>query len=125
MYKIVIVTSRKEAFRAFGNALETGPVEVALTWVPSGADALNAAKKNAPDLIVVDDSLQDTDGLSLIRQLLGINAMINTALVSRLSDDAFHEATEGLGVLSNLALDPDGSDAEAVLATLTEIVGPK
>ena len=125
MYKIVIVTSRKEAFRVFGDALEAAPADVALAWAQSGADALDTAKKNTPDLIVVDDPLEDTDGLSLIRQLLGINAMINTALVSRLADDEFHEATEGLGILNRLPLNPDRADAEAVLTALRQIVGPR
>ncbi len=125
MVKIVIVTSRREAFNAFGNALETADRDVTLKWVRSGADALDIADQMSPDLIIVDDPLEDIDGPGLIRRLLGVNAMINTALVSRLSDGDFHEATEGLGILNNLPLDPDESDAQAVLKTLTEIAGLK
>ncbi|RUA01380.1 MAG: response regulator [Deltaproteobacteria bacterium] len=125
MYKIVIATPRKDAFRAFGDALETAGRDIRLTWVRSGADALNAATDSVPDLIVVDDPLEDTDGVRLIRQLLGVNAMINTALVSPLSGEDFHESTEGLGILNNLPPDPDESDAHALLASLVEIVGPK
>ncbi len=125
MYKIVIVTSRKDAFRAFGHGLEKGDRDVTLTWVRTGVDALNAADKVAPDLIVVDDPLEDTDGLGLIRRLLGVNAMINTALVSRLPDEDFHEATEGLGILHHLPPEPDVSDAGVILTMLGEIIGPR
>lgn len=125
MYKIVIVTSRKDDFREFGNALEMADKDVSLKWVRAGSDALAVASKAPPDLMVVDDPLEDMGGLTLIRKLLGINAMINTALVSHLSSSAFHEATEGLGILSNLPFIPGETDAQAILTRLAEVVGPK
>ncbi len=123
MYKIVIVTSRREDFYAFETALEKADPGAALTWLESGADALAAAAGEAPDLIVVDDPLADMAGPALIRQLLEVNAMINTVMVSDLSASAFHEATEGLGILRALPKVPDDADARDVLTRLAEVSG--
>jgi len=125
MCKIVIVTSRKDDFGKFGKALETAEKDISLQWVRSGSDALAVASEISPDLLIADEILDDMEGLTLIRKLLGINAMINTALVSRLSSSEFHEATEGLGILSNLPIVPGKADAQAILTRLAEVVGPK
>jgi CheY-like chemotaxis protein len=123
MYKIVIATSRKNDFRDFGSVLEKADQVEDLIWAGTGVDALASASRITPDLIVIDDRLDDMDGVNLVRQLLGLNAMINTALVSPLSASAFHEATEGLGILNHLPPLPDVADARAVLAHLAEVVG--
>ncbi|MEA3232406.1 MAG: response regulator [Thermodesulfobacteriota bacterium] len=125
MYKIVIATSRKDDFGKFGKALETAEKSISLQWVRSGSDALAVASEIPPDLLIADEILDDMEGLTLIRKLLGINAMINTALASPLSASEFHEATEGLGILSNLPVVPGETDARAIFTRLVEVVGPK
>lgn len=125
MYNIVIVTSRKEDLGDFGRALETAEKRISLQWVGFGSDALAVASESTPDLLVVDETLADMDGLTLIRKLLGINAMINTALISPLSSSEFHKATEGLGILSNLPLSPGEIDAREILTRLSGIVESK
>ena len=124
MYNIVIVTSRKEDLGDFGRALETAEKRISLQWVGSGSDALAVASESTPDLLVVDETLADMDGLTLIRKLLGINAIINTTLISPLSSSEFHKATEGLGILSNLPLSPGEIDAREILTRLAEVVVP-
>jgi hypothetical protein len=54
------------------------------------------------DLVIVDEALGDMSGLGLVRRLLGVNALINTVLVSTESPEDFHEHTEGLGILMPL-----------------------
>ena len=123
MYKIVIVTSRKGDFGKFGEALKSAEKDISLQWVHSGAEALAVASEAIPELLVIDETLEDMDGLTLVRKLLGINAMINTALVSPLSSSEFHEATEGLGILNNLPIVPGEADAQDTLTRLVEVVG--
>jgi DNA-binding response OmpR family regulator len=125
MNKIIIVTSRKDELGVFGKTLEAAGKEVSLEWMRAGADALAIAAETTPDLIIVDSVLVDMDGLTLVRKLLGINAMINTALVSPLSSSEFHEATEGLGMLGNLAMMPGESDARDIFSRLMDVVGPQ
>jgi hypothetical protein len=58
-----------------------------------------------------------------VPELLMVNAMVNTAVVSPLSDQEFHEASEGLGVLARLPLMPDKRDAARLLHKLRQLFG--
>jgi hypothetical protein len=50
-------------------------------------------------------------GLDLVRRLLPINALINTAVISDLPPETFHEASEGLGIMAQLPPNPTTSNA--------------
>ena len=58
-----------------------------------------------------------------MQQLLFINAMVNTAVISPLSDSDFHEFSEGLGILKNLPMAPDADDAASLVLKLRQILG--
>ena len=60
---------------------------------------------------MVIDYLPDTEPLSLVQKLLTVNALVNTAVVSPLSDEEFHEASEGLGILGRLPEEPGIGEA--------------
>jgi hypothetical protein len=50
------------------------------------------------------------------------NAMINLAVVSSLSHEDFHEASEGLGILVQLPPSPGEEDGSKLFETITQIV---
>ena len=52
-----------------------------------------------------------------------VNAMVNTAVVSPLSDEEFHEASEGLGILGRLPDHPGMSDSGELLHKLRTVLG--
>ena len=108
--------------QAFAAALSSNP-EVNLQQVISGAEALEAARTSAPHLVIIDADLPDTAPLDLVQKLLMVNAMVNTAVVSPLSDEEFHEASEGLGILGRLPNDPGMSDAGELLHKLRTVLG--
>ncbi len=89
----------------------------------SGREALAAAAGAPIDLVVADETLGDMPGVALARQLVAANPMINCAVVSRLAPEAFHEATEGLGILMQLPPVPETVDAERLMARLDRIRG--
>jgi DNA-binding NarL/FixJ family response regulator len=122
MLRIVLATNRPKALQAFAAALSSNP-EVNLQRVISGAEALEAARTTAPQLVIIDADLPDTAPLDLVQKLLLVNAMVNTAVLSPLSDDEFHEASEGLGILGRLPNDPGMSDADEVLHKLRAVLG--
>ena len=107
---------------AFAAALSSNP-DVNLHRVISGAEALEAARTTAPHLVIIDADLPDTAPLDLVQKLLMVNAMVNTAVVSPLSDEEFHEASEGLGILGRLADEPGESDAAGLLTKLRTVLG--
>ena len=122
MLHIVLATTRPEVRHAFAAAQALDP-EVHLQQVVSGADALEAARASAPHLVVIDSGLPDTESLGLVQKLLMVNAMVNTAVVSPLADAEFHEASEGLGILGRLPVDPGIKDIVDLLHQLRKVLG--
>ena len=106
---------------AFAAALSSDP-EVQLKQVATGTEALEAGRTLSPHLMVID-YLPDTEPLSLVQKLLTVNAMVNTAVVSPLADEEFHEASEGLGILGRLPSEPGISEAADLLQKLRQVLG--
>jgi CheY-like chemotaxis protein len=122
MLNILIATSRPEAMRAFADGLRSDS-QVRLESVSSGTDAVEFVRKSPPNLVVVDTGLPDNEPLKLVSALLMVNAMVNTAVVSPLSEEEFHEASEGLGILERLPEVPARSDAAELLLKLRRVLG--
>ena len=121
MLLIVLASARPEALMAFAAALAADP-EVNLKQVATGTEALEAGRTLAPHLMVID-YLPDTEPLSLVQKLLTVNALVNTAVVSPLADEEFHEASEGLGILGRLPSEPGISEAADLLQKLRQVLG--
>ena len=77
--------------------------------VDSGGAALDMLLEKQVDLVIVDETLKDMSGLDLARQVAVKNPLAAVALVSPLSEEAFHETTEGLGLVSAQAIGRPGS----------------
>lgn len=122
MLHILLATARPEAFHSFCELLLSAP-EVSLDHAMSGTEALIAVRKASPHLVVIDSELPDFDAFDLVRELLVADAMIGTAVVSPLSEEEFHEASEGLGVLARLPVEPRGADAAELLDKLRRVLG--
>ena len=95
--------------------------DIELVPAATGAAGLAELKTKRIDLVIVDEQLDDMSGIAFINQVVKVNPLVNTAIVSALTADEFHEATEGLGVLMQLPPHPSETDAEALLAVLKKI----
>ena len=122
MLRILLVSARQETIHPLAEGLASDP-EVRLEQVGSGAEALRVVRTASPQLAVIDFELPDREPLLLVQELLTVNAMVNTAVVSPLTEEEFHEASEGLGVLARLPLRPGKSDAAELLRKLRQILG--
>ena len=122
MLRILLVSARQEATHPLAEGLASDP-EVRLEQVSSGEAALGAVRTDSPHLMIIDSPLPDMEPLHVVQKLLMVNAMVNTAVVSPLSDHEFHEASEGLGVLARLPLMPSNSDAAELLRRLRQVLG--
>jgi DNA-binding response OmpR family regulator len=122
MLRIILATARPQALQGFAETLLSNP-EVQLEQVDSGAAALAAARNSNPKLMIIDSGLPDTGALELVQKLVMVDAMVNTAVVSPLSDEEFHEASEGLGVLRRLPDVPGKSEATDLLRQLNMVLG--
>ena len=120
----LLVSRRAQALKDFTDGLADGG-EVLIA--PTPADGVELARTRKPDLVVVDHDLAgDGPGegpLSLVMDLLAVNAMINTAVVSPLSDEEFHEWSEGLGILARVSMEPGRAEGEELAGRLRDLLG--
>lgn len=92
-----------------------------LRFAPTAEAAEEAVRIAPPALCVVDGELPDAGPFELVGRLMRVNAMVHTAVISELSDKAFHEAGEGLGILLRLPPRPDADAARDLLAALAAV----
>lgn len=117
----MIATPRIEEITDFlGGLRESGTVEV--TVIGTGEDALSAIKNEAPSFVVVDEGLSDYAPLDLVMEIIKANALINTTVVSSLSPREFHDASEGLGVLTSLPPQPSREDGIELALTFARFI---
>ncbi len=121
MLHILLVTARRELIHSFAEALSSDP-DVRLEQVTSRAEALSMVRTECPHLVIIDSGIPDTDSLDLVREIISANAMVNTAVVSPLSDAEFHEAAEGLGILCQLPPDSGPGEADGLLKKLRSVL---
>ncbi|MGD9016942.1 MAG: response regulator [Desulfobacterales bacterium] len=120
MDRVHIITSRPKAFQKLARHLTGCRIE----WMETGQAALDGAERSPPRLAVVDESLSDMSGLALVRRLVQRNPWIHAAVATGLSEERFHEASEGLGISARLPLEPDESDAVRLMALLETVDTP-
>ncbi|GFK94456.1 hypothetical protein NNJEOMEG_02301 [Fundidesulfovibrio magnetotacticus] len=90
----------------------------------TGLAALESVTQARPVLVVADEGLPDLTPLQLVLRILGIDAAVNAAVVSSLSEEDFHEKAEGLGVLAQLPPQPGERHARELLARLEAVLAP-
>jgi len=119
---LIVLLLAKEMARF--SALRTGLQhrrELEIVSAATGVDGFLLLKDRKINLVIVDQQLGDIDGISFVKQLVKINPLINTAIVSDLAAEDFHEATEGLGVLMQLPKEPQEKDGDTLLTILEKI----
>jgi DNA-binding response OmpR family regulator len=118
--RVLLIAKDIAQFSALVAGLQRQP-EIELLPAETGGAGLSLLKGKQIDLVIVDEQLGDMSGIAFVKQLVKINPLVNTAIVSALTAEEFHEATEGLGVLMQLPIEPRDKDAEALLAILEKI----
>lgn len=117
--KFLIITRQAGNFLKLAEGLSDKNANEIL-WADS-IKAAHAAASGSIDLIIVDDKVDGRPGPDIAREMIRVNAMANLALVSELSPEEFHEASEGLGIMAQLPPCPDEKDAERLLSILTAL----
>jgi len=119
--RILLVTPDKANFSELSAEIEKQGASV--SWAASGSQALGTLAETAVDLVLTDETLGDMSGLEFVGRLVATNPMINCAAVSSLSPRAYHEATEGLGILMQLPPGPGAVDGQRLIAHLNQVMG--
>lgn len=117
---ILLVTPRPDELKEFISGLALKNREPVLA--ENGQDALDLVGSIKPDLVVVDDNLPDCKSIALIREIVTRDAMVNTAVITSMERDDFHEKSEGLGVLQALPENPVSEDARKLILKVEKII---
>jgi len=122
MLRILLVADKIDAFEELAQALNNeGQTEI--LWAHDSQTALDKATVDAPGLAIVDEYIGEVEGLDWIQHLISVNAFIQTAVVSRLPHEVFHDISEGLGIMAQLPPRPGESDARRVLEVMGKMPG--
>jgi DNA-binding response OmpR family regulator len=116
--QVVIVTERNEALHEFAQGLG-GDVE----WAKRAEDVLGRAKTPPWQLVVVDAMTPGMDYKTFVMDLLRVNAMLNTVVITDMGKEAFHEDSEGLGVLCAVPANPKWDDGAKAMNLLCVLYG--
>ena len=116
--QVVIVTDRNEALHDFAQGLG-GDVE----WAKSTDVVLSRAKTPPWQLVVVDALTPGMDYKAFVMDLLRVNAMLNTVVITDMGEDEFHEDSEGLGVLCSVPANPGWDDGVRAMDRLCLLYG--
>ncbi|MDQ7834989.1 MAG: hypothetical protein RDU24_06365 [Humidesulfovibrio sp.] len=110
---ILIVTRRALELAPFADALaqDTG---LALRFTDGWVNAQATLKTLPPAFMVLDEGLRGGPPLKLVKELIQVNAMVNIVVVSDQTPEAFHDASEGLGILAQVPVQPTVEDGAAL-----------
>ena len=117
MMRIAMITAREGQLAAFRAGLEQHGFQVdchASAW-----SFLESARTRRCSLVVLDG--QRAPFQPALEQILAADASLNSAVLTGMSPETFHEAAEGLGVLCALPAEPGAGDVEALLARMRRV----
>ena len=120
--KVLLISTPQSSLQALSRGLKTNPA-VELCVAESGSQALELAADGSLQLVIAQQDLTDMSGLAFLNKLLAVNPMIDSALTSSLKPDDFHRASEGLGVLMQLPLQPGEEHGRLLLEKLEQVHG--
>lgn len=92
-----------------------------ISMLSSAQQALAHLRNNRVDVAVVSEELEDCSGLQFVKELVSQNPFVNCALASPLSENEFHEATEGYGIFMQLPPRPTTQSAREMIEHLNKI----
>jgi DNA-binding NtrC family response regulator len=120
MVQILIASSDKDSLSEFVNGFGKNDVEV--SWAKGCEDVFAKIRNNKFDLLIVDEMLSDIKGLECIEKVVFENPFLNTAAISSLSAEEYHEESEGFGVLMQIPVNPGFDDGKKMLDYLNNIL---
>ncbi len=122
MMRILIAgTKTKSISRILTFFDEITGMEIRTSQAESCKDVLSKTELEHFDLVIMDETLPDMSGLACIEKLVMSNPLINTAAVSSLPSEDFHEKSEGMGVLMNIPVTPEKKDMDSLIDHLKKI----
>ncbi|MCA1742425.1 MAG: hypothetical protein ABR542_00815 [Desulfonatronovibrio sp.] len=118
--KILLATARANDLESFVSELSLEKNDPLLA--ESVQEVLDIVPKQKPSLIIIDENLSGPETFKLIQNILSLDAMVNTAVLTDMDKKDFHEAGEGLGILMSLPLNPGKEDGRELISNLKQVL---
>lgn len=122
MTRIFFVTGKSGEFDVFKEGLPE-EWDYSLGDCSSKEFGLSIIKNNSVDLVVVGSELSDCKSIDFVKIIMKEYPLINCAMVSDLSHDDFHEATEGYGLFMQIPNNADAEDGAKMVELYQSITG--
>ncbi len=122
MYNFLLVSPRAGELADFTAALAAQP-DITLKQVDTGGAMLQFIQEKSPHLVILDQEINDRDSLELVNEILQVNAMINSTMISSMDAETWHEKSEGLGMMPPVPDPPTEKDALALLENFRGMPG--
>jgi DNA-binding NarL/FixJ family response regulator len=123
MYKVLLSAARPQDLAGLAAGLEKDG-RALVAWAQDEPETMTLAQELAPQLVVIDGRGREKQALALVSRLLLVNAMINTAVVTAMDEEEFHETGEGLGILMPLPPTVGEEAAKGLMDKLASVAGP-
>lgn len=120
MKKILIYSEQSERFARLADRMSADGT-YAVSNIGTGQADLKEAAGSTPALLIIDEEVKGRPGLEIARDVVMSNPMVNLAVVSSLSEEDFHEASEGLGILARVSPEPGEKDGALLLEALAGV----
>lgn len=119
--QVILASGTAERLAAFADGLWKGG-KVELFQAATKMEVERLLNEREIGLVVIDREVGDVKGTELLEFIAKNNPFVNTALVSELTHEDFHEETEGMGVLMQLASPPAKEEALQLLDHVATIL---
>ncbi len=119
MSRILLVSPEKEIFKPL--ELSFSENGAATQWTDTAAKAMTLVAEKKFDLVIIHEQVSDMTAKKLVENIITLNAMMNCVILSAMSDEDFHEAYEGLGVLMRFPLTPGKAEVKKLQDHLARI----
>jgi CheY-like chemotaxis protein len=120
MIRIMLAGRDQTSLTAFKAGLAKSDVHI--VRAEAGGIGISMVAEGNFDLVVTDENLGDMTGLEFIKAIVSKRPLVNCAAISSLTSEDFHEASEGLGILMQLPVEPGQKHADMLLEKLNSIL---
>jgi len=120
MIRVLIVSRDKDSFTELETFLDENHVDI--SWGTSGGSVLGTISDKPYDLVIADEDLPDMTGLEFALKLVKTSPLTHCTIVSSLSEEEYHDKSEGLGLLMQLPVNPGREQGEELYEQLKKLL---
>ena len=120
MPTVLLISEKQDNLAGLVEGLNRNP-GIRIIKTDSTANAIAAVFQHQIDLVVVDEVVHGLPALKVTEMMIKKNPMVNFAVVDSSDPQAFHEESEGLGILMQLPAQSGPEQADILVEKLRRV----